>query len=182
MKVHKAIFPSILLAGLISVVFSSCNSTSDAAALRDQENAKWAQYIKENNITIPADTLSGDDYYYIEHKAGTGDSIRAYDNVVVAYTARLIDGTIFYATGLYEPGILTMSANSSSVVPNGLITIMERKMKYGSKARIIIPSDLAFGRSGVSSSSYFFATVPAYATVIYDIEILRVYRNGDPLE
>lgn len=182
MKMYKAIFPFILLAGLISVVFSSCNSTTDAAALHAQEDTKWNQYVKENNITIPTDTLSGDNYYYIEQQAGTGDSIRAYDNVVVAYTARLIDGTIFYATGLYEPGTITMAANASSVVPNNLITIMERKMKYKSKARIIIPSDLAFGTSGVSSSSYFFATVPGYATVIYDIEVLRIYRGGDPLE
>ncbi|MDP4184683.1 MAG: FKBP-type peptidyl-prolyl cis-trans isomerase [Bacteroidota bacterium] len=181
MKMQKSYLFSLLALIVILGGLAACSS-NDAAQKRDLEIANLARYVKENNlVALPTDTIGGVKYYFTEQQAGHGDSIRYKDNVMVYYSAHLVDGTIFSSTGVYDPLVIYEALNYSSQVPNGLIEILHRRMKTGSKARIVIPSSLAWSMNGHTISSYglFLASVPAYSTVIYDIEVYRVYREGE---
>jgi len=48
-----------------------------------------------------------------------------------------------------------------------------KKMREGGKAKIIIPSQLAFGENGSSTG-----IVPPYTSVIYEVTMLKVNDPG----
>ncbi|MGC8802979.1 MAG: FKBP-type peptidyl-prolyl cis-trans isomerase [Bacteroidales bacterium] len=79
---------------------------------------------------------------------------------VLSYKAMLIDGTIFDQTQKPEKFYL------SALIP-GLHEIL-LSMRVGEKREIYIPYFLAFGTGGIKN------TVPPFATVIYEIELVDV--------
>lgn len=99
---------------------------------------------------------------YREMAPGVGASPRAADTVRVHYRGTLINGTEFdssYARN--EPADLSLGG----VIPcwtEGL-----QKMRIGGKARLVCPSNLAYGDEGS-------APIPGGATLIFDIELLGI--------
>ena len=168
MKLKKQV--SILFyLGIIGLIFmQSCVKGTDyEAAELDQIN----DYLTSNNITIQPKE-SG--LYYIEHTAGTGSSPEVGDSVSINYIGKLLNGHIF-RTNLedvakrfnlwsiydeYKPytfivGDTTMLIGLSEGIPY---------MKEGGFASLLLPSKLAFND---------------YTPVIYDIELLKVYKTGE---
>jgi FKBP-type peptidyl-prolyl cis-trans isomerase FkpA len=99
---------------------------------------------------------------YVETAAGTGAAPTATDRVRVHYRGTLIDGTEFdssYARN--EPVEFPLS---------GVIrcwTEGVQRMKVGGKARLVCPSDLAYGDRGNDD-------IPGGAVLVFDIELLDV--------
>src|SRR6476661_752765 len=99
---------------------------------------------------------------YVETTAGTGASPAASDRVKVQYRGTLINGTEFdssYARN--EPAEFALS---------GVIrcwTEGVQHMKVGGKARLVCPSDLAYGDRGNDD-------IPGGAALVFDIELLDV--------
>ena len=99
---------------------------------------------------------------YQQLKAGTGASPAAEDTVKVHYRGTLIDGKEFdssYKRG--EPATFPLS---------GVIrcwTEGVQKMKVGGKAKLVCPSDLAYGDRGN-------ADIPGGAALVFDIELLDI--------
>jgi FKBP-type peptidyl-prolyl cis-trans isomerase FkpA len=99
---------------------------------------------------------------YREVSAGTGDSPVATDTVRVHYRGTLINGTEFDSSySRNEPSEFSLGG----VI--GCWTEGIQKMKVGGKARLVCPSDLAYGDSGRPS-------IPGGAALIFEVELLGI--------
>ncbi len=102
----------------------------------------------------------------IKHtKEGTGASPAATDQVKVHYEGRLIDGKVFDSSiARGEPATFPLSG----VIP--CWTEGVQTMKVGGKAQLICPASLAYGANGSPP------TIPAQATLVFDVELLEIVK------
>jgi FKBP-type peptidyl-prolyl cis-trans isomerase FkpA len=95
--------------------------------------------------------------------AGTGPSPSATDKVKVNYEGKLTNGTVFDSS--YKRG------QPAEFPLNQVIkcwTEGVQKMKVGEKARLVCPSDIAYGDHGHPP------TIPGGATLVFDVELLAI--------
>ena len=135
-------------------------------------------YIAENNLS--ADKTESGVYYVIEEE-GSGPQIEQGDEIAVNYTGYVLDGTVFdtsieseakeagtYTEGRpYEP--FTFNVGQGMVIPGwdeGL-----QLLKKGSKAKLLIPSPLAYGPSQRG------AVILANSILIFDVEVTDVNKQ-----
>jgi FKBP-type peptidyl-prolyl cis-trans isomerase FkpA len=101
---------------------------------------------------------------YTETLAGTGPSPAATDKVKVHYRGTLIDGTEFDSS---------IARGQPAEFPlNGVIKCWTEgvaKMKVGGKARLVCPSDIAYGDRGRPS-------IPPGATLVFEVELLEIVK------
>ena len=104
-------------------------------------------------------------FLYKEVKAGTGASPKATDKVKVHYKGTLMDGFVFDSSiDRGEP--VTFPLNG--VIPcwtQGL-----QLMKEGGKARLVCPSDLAYGDEGRPPK------IKGGATLVFDVELISIEK------
>jgi FKBP-type peptidyl-prolyl cis-trans isomerase FkpA len=106
---------------------------------------------------------------YIEEKAGTGDSPKPTDKVKVHYTGKLIDGTVFDS-----------SVERGQPVTFGLNQVIKcwtegvGQMKPGGKAKLVCPSDQAYGDRGAPPR------IKPGATLVFDVELLDIVKDEKP--
>lgn len=104
---------------------------------------------------------------YLVVKSGAGEQPTAADTVRTHYRGTFIDGTEFDSS--YE-------RNEPAEFPvTGVIkgwTEALQLMHVGDKWKLFIPADLAYGPQGRG------AQMPPNATLIFDIELLDVVKNG----
>lgn len=93
--------------------------------------------------------------------AGTGTTITSLSTITVKYTGRLLNGTKFD-----ESGTTDLVNILSDLIP-GWRKVMVG-IKKGTKMRIIIPSDLAYGTRADQP------TIPANSVLDFDVEIVDV--------
>src|SRR5690606_41165435 len=124
------------------------------------ENEKPAleKYIAENNIKTKP-TESG--VYYIETKKGTGKKPSATDVVRVNYTGKLLDGTTFDSNEGQEP----IEFPLNRVIPGWTEGL--QLMREGGKAKLILPSSMAYGPRGGGP-------IPPFSPLVFDVELLEV--------
>lgn len=127
-----------------------------------QEKAGAKAYL-DKAAAEPGSTRTPSGLVYRELAAGTGASPKATDKVKVNYRGTLINGTEFdssYKTG--KPAEFPL---------NGVIrcwTEGVQRMKVGGKARLVCPSEIAYGDGGSPP------TIPGGATLIFEIELLGI--------
>ena len=115
---------------------------------------------RENVVT----TASGLQYQVI--RAGKGKSPTASDTVVTHYEGTLIDGTVFDSS--YQRG------EPASFQVGGVIrgwTEALLLMKVGSKWKLYLPPELAYGVQGSLPS------IGPNATLIFEIELLEIEED-----
>src|SRR5581483_1214987 len=97
---------------------------------------------------------------------GTGGSPKATDTVKVNYRGTFTNGTEFDRS---------YKRNQPAQFPlNGVIkcwTEGVQKMKVGGKARLVCPSDLAYGDQGRGE-------IPGGATLVFEIELLDIVNTS----
>jgi FKBP-type peptidyl-prolyl cis-trans isomerase len=158
------------------ILSPSCNKEDERM---EQENIKLLEYLEQMGYTSVEPTSSG--LYFVVLEASEGISPVRTDYVNINFTGRLVDGTIFDTSDrslaiannierdkLYGPFKFLLETMTIAGFREGLLM-----MKEGEIARIIIPSNLAFGQSSVG-------IIPPYSTLIYDVELLDVIK--DPAE
>jgi FKBP-type peptidyl-prolyl cis-trans isomerases 1 len=136
------------------------------AELENEMNAtnieKGASFLEENKkkdnvITLP----SGLQYEVLTE--GTGKKAQATDQVKCHYEGTLIDGTLFDSSVKRgEPAVFGVN----QVIPGWVEAL--QLMPEGSKWRLYIPSDLAYGARGAGEM------IPPHSTLIFDVELIQV--------
>jgi FKBP-type peptidyl-prolyl cis-trans isomerase FkpA len=99
---------------------------------------------------------------------GRGASPKATDVVQVNYRGTLIDGTEFDAS-VKHGGPATFRLNG--VVP--CWTEGVQLMKLGEKAKLVCPSEIAYGDRGTPDGS-----IPPGATLVFEVELLSINPKG----
>ncbi len=119
-----------------------------------EENAKRAE-VKT--------TPSGLQYEVITE--GNGELPTASDTVKVHYTGTLIDGTVFDSSVQRgEPAVFGVT----QVIPGWVEAL--QLMNVGSKWRLFIPSELAYGAQGAGN------VIGPNATLIFEVELLGIEK------
>jgi FKBP-type peptidyl-prolyl cis-trans isomerase len=166
----KTISYTLLMLG--AVAFFACDNGVDYQKMRNEELALLDEYMA---IAHPgAEATASGLYYFNEPGTGEGDTIKAGDQVQLYYaTWTLIDGpdsllvdeTSGYLDGhRYEPYKVTVGAGGSiQGLEEGLLY-----MQPGTRSRLVINSELAYGQSG---SGY---SVGAFQTVLMEVEVYKV--------
>jgi FKBP-type peptidyl-prolyl cis-trans isomerase len=140
---------------LLSVAcFVSCRKVTNDPDIKQFDQQQIQSYISANGLTgMVRDTTMGDTtgtYYQI---LSAGDVTKPLDypsTVSYVYTIRTFDGKYSVTdTALnHAYGVL------GHVVPNGLMLALKNNLKYnGGKIRVLVPSHLAYGKSGMGQGS-----------------------------
>jgi FKBP-type peptidyl-prolyl cis-trans isomerase FkpA len=132
-----------------------------AGVAERQKGASKAYLAKAATEPGAVKTESG--LIYMDLQPGTGASPKDSDTVKVNYRGTLIDGTEFDSS--YKRG------QPAQFPLSGVIrcwTEGVQKMKVGGKARLVCPSEIAYGDSGHPP------TIPGGATLIFEIELLEI--------
>lgn len=134
-----------------------------AAAEMGKVNAEaGAAFLGENGKRPEVKTTSSGLQYEVVEE-GNGPVPTANDQVKVHYTGRLIDGTVFDSSiERGEPATFGVT----QVIPGWVEAL--QMMKAGSKWRLYIPSQLAYGPNGAGGA------IGPNATLIFDVELLEV--------
>lgn len=99
---------------------------------------------------------------------GSGGSPKPTDVVQVNYRGTLMDGTEFDASAKHG-GPATFRLNG--VVP--CWTEGVQRMKVGEKAKLVCPSEIAYGDRGTPDGS-----IPPGATLVFEVELLGINPKG----
>ncbi|KUG07701.1 FKBP-type peptidyl-prolyl cis-trans isomerase [Solirubrum puertoriconensis] len=128
----------------------------------EQNKQEGAAFLAENKNKQGVNTLpSGLQYEVLNEGSGKKPSLKS--SVTTHYHGTLIDGTVFDSS--YERG------QPATFPVNGVIagwTEALQLMSEGSKYRLYIPSELAYGTRGAGSD------IGPNATLIFDVELLKV--------
>lgn len=148
----------------IRTYFEGMQREQEAAAAKMAEaNAKAGEeFLLENGKRAEVKTLpSGLQYEVLTE--GEGDVPTAADQVEVHYTGKLIDGTVFDSS--VDRGV-PATFGVTQVIPGWVEAL--QLMKAGSKWRLFIPSNLAYGPNGAGG------LIGPNQTLIFDVELIKV--------
>ena len=97
---------------------------------------------------------------------GDGTEAQDYNKVVVNYTGKLEDGSIFDSS--LNPGRepFTFTLGVGSVIKGWDIGV--KGMKVGGRRRLTIPPELGYGNNGAGD------VIPPGATLIFEVDLLEV--------
>jgi peptidylprolyl isomerase len=101
---------------------------------------------------------------YVDLKEGDGATPKATESVDVHYTGWLVDGTKFDSS--VDRGKPFTFSLTGGVIQGWLEGVAS--MKVGGKRKLIIPSDLGYGKRGSPP------VIPADATLVFDVELLAI--------
>ena len=134
---------------------------AEQAAKAEQAAAAGRQYLEENakreGVTVLASGLQ-----FEVLVQGEGAKPGAEDQVRTHYHGTLIDGTVFDSS--YERG-QPAEFPVGGVIPGWVEAL--QLMNAGSKWRLHVPSELAYGAQAVGS-------IPPHSVLVFDVELLDI--------
>ena len=143
-----------------SSVFTTARSAAEEAARAAQEAADAAIADLKAGAEKTASGLM-----YIMHEEGKGPKPAAGQNVKVHYELKLADGVVVDSS--YSRGTpLDIPIGVGRVIPGWDEGI--QLLNEGSKATLIVPSELGYGPSGAGG------VIPPNATLIFKVELVQV--------
>lgn len=168
----------IALFSFITVFLTGCNDDSSSAT-KQPDKQLTESLLKANRYLVKQEKEDIDNYirrhgwvmletgsglqYFIEEK-GSGEQVVAGKVITLKYTTRLITGDLIYSSN--ESGLKTFVVGHGGVESGIEEAVL--LLHAGDKARIIIPSHLAYGLVGDDDK------IPARATLIYEIELIEL--------
>lgn len=136
-----------------------------AAAMADVNAKAGEKFLMENGARAEVKTTpSGLQYEVI--KQGDGPKPTSADTVVVHYTGKLIDGTVFDSSE--ERGV-PATFGVTQVIPGWVEAL--QLMNIGSTWRLFIPSALAYGPNGAGG------VIGPNQTLIFDVSLLEIVKK-----
>lgn len=127
------------------------------------ENAQIRKYVNKH-FSRPLEFSKG--AFLEKHEKTTGDSIITGRLVSIAYKGYYLDGRLADYTPEGRPFEFTMGQEGQII--DGLRLALYH-LREGEKAKIILPSRLAFGSSGNSSGS-----IAPYTPLLYEVQVIEV--------
>ena len=97
---------------------------------------------------------------------GDGTEAQDYNKVVVNYTGKLEDGSIFDSSLNPGRGPFTFTLGVGSVIKGWDVGV--KGMKVGGRRRLTVPPELGYGDKGAGS------VIPPGATLIFEVDLLEV--------
>lgn len=125
-----------------------------------EEQRLLQEYLDKENI-IETPRTSG--LIYIEKKKGDGPKVKPGQEVTVHYTGMLLDGSVFESS-LNSGEPISFVIGQQQVISGWDEGI--QLMNVGGKARLIIPSYLAYGDRGAGN------VIPPFTTLVFDVEVI----------
>ncbi|MDE5830091.1 MAG: FKBP-type peptidyl-prolyl cis-trans isomerase [Duncaniella sp.] len=150
----------------IQAYFTEMQKKQEAAAAEMSAGNEKAgkEFLEENGKRAEVHiTPSGLQYEVLTE--GNGPKPTAQDRVEVHYTGKLIDGTVFDSS--VERGA-PATFGVTQVIPGWVEAL--QMMPEGSKWRLFIPSQLAYGPQGAGG------VIGPNSTLIFDVELLKVVK------
>ena len=142
---------------IVNEYFETLEAKMSAEAIEKGKNFLEENKKKENIVSLP----SGLQYEVI--KEGNGKKPKATDRVRCHYEGTLIDGTLFDSSiQRGEPAVFGVNQ-----VIAGWVEALQL-MSEGSKWRLFIPSELAYGANGAGEM------IPPHSTLIFEVEMIEV--------
>lgn len=143
--------------------YAAKNAEAGKAA---EGNKKIGAAFLAENKSKPGVQTTASGLQYIVEKEGTGAKPVATDRVKVHYTGTLLDGKVFDSSvERKEPAVFGVTE-----VIRGWTEVLQL-MPVGSKWKVFIPSDIAYGDRGTGSD------IGPGSTLIFDIELLDIVKN-----
>jgi FKBP-type peptidyl-prolyl cis-trans isomerase FklB len=134
--------------------------TDEAAAAKGKGEKFMAENKKRSGVKT---TESGMQYEIL--KEGNGEKPKATDQVTVHYHGTLIDGTVFDSS---------VKRGQPATFPlNGVIkgwTEIVQMMPVGSKWKVVIPPELAYGENGAGGA------IGPNETLVFEIELISIKK------
>ena len=135
----------------------------EAAKVMSEANAQAGRDFLDANGKRAEVKITPSGLQYEVIKQGNGPKPDRTDRVVVHYTGKLIDGTVFDSSvERGEPATFGVT----QVIPGWVEAL--QLMNAGSQWRLFIPSDLAYGPNGAGGA------IGPNQTLIFDVELLEV--------
>ena len=129
------------------------------------EDNVFLQFIKENHENAKAN-ISG--LYVIIKKQGSGKYAKLGDKLLVNYTGKFLNGEIFDSSyDRNEP--IEFILGKLQVIPAWEEGFFD--MKEGTKAKFIIPSQLAYGEKGYGK------IIPPFSSLIFEVELVSISKK-----
>ncbi len=148
----------------IQKFFTALEAKQQEAAKQIAEvNTKAGEAFLAENGKRPEVKTTASGLQYEVIKEGDGAMPLPTDQVEVHYTGKLIDGTVFDSS---EERGMPATFGVTQVIPGWVEAL--QLMKAGSKWRLYIPSQLAYGPQGAGG------VIGPNATLIFDVELLKV--------
>lgn len=126
-----------------------------------EELANLEKYLEENHIEVEP---TGSGLYFIETEIGSGRKPKEGEWIKVHFSLSLLDNQPIYTTFDTEPRM----AEYGKTFENQGFTEALSMMSKGSRAQLIIPSNIAFGEKGRGD------IVPPYSTLLYDVQLVDI--------
>jgi FKBP-type peptidyl-prolyl cis-trans isomerase len=167
----KRLITGLLLVGL-TIAFITCNKDNSLEKLRENELKILDEYIELNH---PGAEPKPSGLYYFEKTPGSQeDTIKLGDRVQVFYaTWRLdsaTDSTLVDESNGYSDGY-RFEPLEFIVGTNAVISGLDEGITYmhlGEVAKLVIPSELAYGQNGSGS-------IGGFKTLLMEVEVYKIY-------
>lgn len=177
---NKNIVTFIIIAIIIIAVIAVFTRRSEAPTLdttlpdvttpQEEETEEPAQN-NETPMEEPKAITTDSGLTYTVLTEGSGDPAAKGDTVVVNYTGRLDDGTVFDSNVLAE--FNHVSPFSFTLGEGRVIAGWEEGvlgMKKGEKRMLVIPAELGYGGAAIGA-------IPPFSTLTFEVEVLQINRN-----
>ena len=153
-----------LMAGHAAFNYFEARVRADREAAEAQYKTANEKWLADNKTREGVKTTASGLQYKVV-KQGTGAIPNKDDKVEVKYEGKLLDGTVFDSS--VERGE-PITFPVSGVIPGWVEAL--QMMNEGSKWRLFIPSNLAYGAQGAGP-------IGPHQTLIFDVELLKVIKK-----
>lgn len=177
-SILSAFFSAALLVALGALLFSCAHRNEQTIASRDSLN----EHLTEANRIMVVDEAKEIDAFINRHQfimkttgtglriqilqKGRGDRPEPHGQVAIACKEFLLDGTLVYSADSGKPLVIRLGEGfQPKGLEEGLLT-----MEKGTKARLVLPSHLAFGMLGDGDK------IPRASPLYYELEVLTVQK------
>jgi FKBP-type peptidyl-prolyl cis-trans isomerase len=171
---------SLCLCLLATVLFSACEKEYDSIETIDDTAIQ--AFVKASSIKYTKDTKG---YYYSVTNQGAGPVVKNSDSVFYSYKFKTLNGQLLnQSSDFFIPGTFLGYTDQFTISgTNYLFTPIREvlsKLNRGGTATVILPSNLAFGKNGLSainvgSNENILVELSIYTqTKIHDINELEL--------